>query len=170
MRLLAAQASVIFYDDTSVKIIKCQPHKEEKRKGIRTTVIIADMDSHRIALYFSGRNHVGDNVSELLKNRPAGLGTLIRMCDALNLNLVEVEDSVLSLCLQHGRRKFVDLVKLHSKECQPVIDVIRQVYINESRSKGLTPEERLLYHQLYSAPLMERLKEWLQYRLEKHIV
>ena len=170
MRVLAAQASVIFYDDTSVKIINCQPHKEKDRKGIRTTVIIAEKDSHRLAIYASGRNHAGDNVIELLKNRHPGLDTLIRMCDALQVNLVEIENSIQSLCLQHGRSKFVELVKSHMDECQPVIDAIHQVYANERRTAGLSDDERLLYHQIYSGPIMERLKEWMEYKLGKHIV
>jgi hypothetical protein len=170
LRLLAAQASVIYYDDTAVKIIDCQPEKAVKRKGIRTTGIVADLDGHRIALYISGRNHAGDNIAELLKTRPNGLGVLIRMCDALKLNMIDSAADIISLCLQHGRRKFVELAELHSEDCQPVIDVISQVYANEARTKGLQPEERLRYHQLYSGPLMERLKEWLEYRLEKHKV
>jgi hypothetical protein len=170
MRFVAAQARIIFYDDTSVKIIKCQPHKEKDRKGVRTTVIIAEKDDHRLAIYASGRNHAGDNVIELLANRQPGLDTLIRMCDALQINLVEIENSIQSLCLQHGRNKFVELVKIHVDECQPVIDALQQVYVNEARTKDLTDEERLLYHQLYSGPILEKLKEWLQYRLEKHIV
>jgi hypothetical protein len=101
MRLVAAQSSLIFYDDTSVKIIHCQPHKEKERAGIRTTVIIAEQDRHRLAIYASGRNHAGDNVKELMKNRPKGLDTLIRMCDALQVNLVEIKNSVLSLCGLH---------------------------------------------------------------------
>lgn len=170
MRLVAAQSSLIFYDDTSVKIIHCQPHKEKERAGIRTTVIIAEQEGHRLALYASGRNHAGDNVKELMKNRPKGLDTLIRMCDALQVNLVEIKNSVLSLCLQHGRRNFVELVKSHQEECQGVIDAIHQVYVNEARTKGLTDEERLLYHQLYSGPIMEKLKEWLEYKLDHNIV
>jgi hypothetical protein len=87
------------------------------------------------------------------------------MCDALQVNLVDIENSIQSLCLQHGRNKFVDLVKSHVDECQPVIDAIHQVYANERRTAGLRDDERLLYHQIYSGPMMERLKEWLEYKL-----
>ena len=59
---------------------------------------------------------------------------------------------------------------MHVEECQPVIDAIHQVYVNEARTKALTDEERLLYHQLYSGPIMEKLKEWLAHRLDNHIV
>ena len=170
IRLSVAQSDVIYYDDTSVKIIKCRPHKEKGRKGIRTTVIIGEKQGDRLAIYASGSNHAGENVKELLKQRGLGLQTLIRMCDALRVNLVDIKDSTQSLCLQHGRSKFVELVKTHLDECQPVIDAIHQVYVNESRTQGLSSEERLLYHQIYSGPIMERLKEWLEYKLSKHIV
>ena len=170
LRLLAARASVVYFDDTRIKIINCQPSKSDKRKGIRTTGIMADLDSHKIALYVSGRNHAGDNLSDLLKNRPLELGIIIRMCDALKLNFTDSGKAIISICLQHGRRKFVDLKEMHSEDCQPVIDVIGQVYINEARTKGLKPEERLLYHQLYSGPLIEALKDWIEQRFEQRIV
>jgi transposase len=169
MRILSARASVIYYDDTKIKIINCQPSKADKRKGIRTTAIVADLEDFRIALYVSGRDHAGDNVSDLLKNRPVELGIIIRMCDALKLNFTATGESVISICLQHGRRKFVDLVELHLEDCQAVIDVIGQVYANEARTRGLKAEERLLYHQLYSGPLMEALKAWMESRLKQKV-
>jgi transposase len=170
MRILAARASVIYFDDTKVKIINCQPLKADKRKGIRTTAIVADLDDFRVALYVSGRDHAGDNVSDLLKNRPVELGIIIRMCDALKLNFTAVGEAIISICLVHGRRKFVDLKELHSEDCQPVLDVIGQVYANEARTQGLGPSERLLYHQLYSGHILEALKVWIEDRIEKRIV
>lgn len=170
MRLLAARASVIYFDDTKIKIIDCQPSKAEKRKGIRTTGIVADMDEFKIALYVSGRDHAGDNISDLLKNRPVELGIIIKMSDALKLNFTDTGEAIISLCLAHGRRKFVSLKELHLEECLPVLAVIGQVYVNEAATKGLKPEERLLYHQLYSGPLMEMLKWWMEEQFNQHKV
>ena len=39
-----------------------------------------------------------------------------------------------------------------------------------AQKQGLTPEERLRFHQAESGPLMDDLKEWLTRQLEDHLV
>ena len=46
---MAALCSVLYYDDTSIKIIDCQPSLAEKRKGIRTSGLVADLGTEKIA-------------------------------------------------------------------------------------------------------------------------
>ena len=41
----------------------------------------------RIALYFTGCKHAGENLADVLKQRAAGLDAPIQMCDALSRNL-----------------------------------------------------------------------------------
>lgn len=40
LQVLAATAAVLYQDDTRVRILKCQPDKADKRKGIRTTGMV----------------------------------------------------------------------------------------------------------------------------------
>lgn len=85
----AAQADVVYNDDTPVKIVEVmQLNKKDpnrKRKGTFTTGIYAQFNGGlMIALYYSGALHAGENLGALLKHRAKGLKPLIHMCDALS--------------------------------------------------------------------------------------
>jgi transposase len=162
LQLLAAMAVVIYQDDTKIRILQCQPSKADKRKGVRTTGIIADCQDYQIALYASGRNHAGDNVDELLAKRPKEMSLVIKMSDALKLNLSGLCAAIIALCLAHGRRKFTDIQKLFPDECKHVIDEIGKVYDNEEQTKKMSPTQRLQYHQEHSGPIMKKLKIWIE--------
>ena len=51
----------------------------------------------RIALYFTGCKHAGENLAEVLKQRSPDLPPAIQMCDALSRNMAKVPES-LQLC------------------------------------------------------------------------
>ena len=63
----------------------------------------------------TGRNHAGENLKELLENRVHGLSPPLLMCDALSRNTSEELTVILSNCLTHGRRNFVDVVPVFQK-------------------------------------------------------
>jgi len=78
---LAAQGEVLHNDDTAVKILELMGSNEdeyeqepgkESRSGMFTTAIISKLGERKIALFYSGRNHAGENMTELLKQREAG--------------------------------------------------------------------------------------------------
>jgi hypothetical protein len=51
-----------------------------------------------------GAKHAGENLAELLKQRPPGLAPLIQMCDALSWNtshLPEGVERLLAHCMSH---------------------------------------------------------------------
>lgn len=170
LRIMAALCSVLYYDDTSVKIIDCQPSLAEKRKGIRTSGLVADLGAEKIAIYVSGRKHAGDNANELLEKRPANMQKVIRMSDALSANLANTADDTVSLCLAHGSRKFVEIKASNLTYCNHVLEQISQVYENDKKTTGMTDQERLLYHQENSGPIMKKLKEWIEEKFDKRLV
>lgn len=170
LRIVAALCTVLYYDDTSVKIIDCQPSLAEKRKGIRTTCMVANLGAEKIALYVSGRKHAGDNANELLEKRPANMQKVIRMSDALSANLANTADDTVSLCLAHGSRKFVEIKASNLTYCNHVLEQISQVYENDKKTTALTDEERLEYHQENSGPIMKKLKEWIEEKFDKRLV
>jgi len=65
------------------------PAKKAKaeRTGTFTSGIVATGEGHKIALFFSGRQHAGENLRDVLTQRAAGLPPPIQMCDALTRNL-----------------------------------------------------------------------------------
>jgi hypothetical protein len=170
LRIMAALCSVLYYDDTSVKIIDCQPSLAEKRKGIRTTGLLADLGAEKIAIYVSGRKHAGDNANELLEKRPEGKEKVIRMSDALSANLANTGDDTVSLCLAHGSRKFVEIKASNLEYCTYVLEEISKVYENDKKTKKMTSQERQEYHEANSGPIMKKLKEWIEEKFDKRQV
>jgi len=57
-------------------------------------------------------------------------------------------------------------------ECLYVLEILKSVYKNDSEAKGrgLSPEQRLRWHQTESGPKMAELKSWLTEQIEQHKV
>jgi hypothetical protein len=64
----------------------------------------------KIALFFTGRQHAGENLADVLAQRVDLLHAPIQMCDALSRNTPKLTCGLrilLANCLSHGRRQFV---------------------------------------------------------------
>jgi len=161
----AAQGSVIHNDDTPMKILDLMKEGPEKssRTGMFTTGVVSTVDDHKIALFFTGQKHAGENMADLLKQRNAELDPPIQMCDALSRNQPKEFETILSNCLVHGRRNFVDVASNFPEETSHVIDKIGMVYKNDHMAKeqNLSLQERLHFHQRESGPVMKDLRQWL---------
>ena len=174
----AAQGDVIHNDDTPAKIIELMlenSKKEEElqdtpfRKGIFTTGIISIYNDHKIALFFTGRNHAGENLAEVLKQRESGLDPPIQMCDALSRNPPKDFKVILAHCIAHARRKYVDVVNSFPSECKYVLETLKYVYKNDAITKDqkMSPEARLEFHKKESKPLMDDLHNWCERQFEE---
>ena len=169
----AATGELIYNDDTTVRILSLEKEiKEEKpepgekqRTGLFTTGIISKTDNAHIALFFSGRQHAGENLQDLLDQRPSGLSPPTQMCDGLKHNKPKLSDTDMSNCSSHGRRGFVDIVNSFPDECTYVLETIRQLYINDSHTKEMTPEERLQYHQQHTSGMMDDFRKWMDHKM-----
>ena len=168
----AAQGEVFFNDDTTMKIlsvINAKSEDEPQRRGVFTSAILAHHEGHRIALFFTGRKHAGENIADVLQKRASGLAPPIQMCDALSRNVPKGFRIVLANCLVHGRRNFIDAIAGFPEKCQHVIEALAEVYRHDEvcKQQAMTPQERLIYHQAQSGPVMKALKEWLQAQLDQ---
>ncbi|HUE14857.1 MAG TPA: transposase [Planctomycetaceae bacterium] len=134
-----------------------------ERTGTFTSGIVSTRDGRRIALFFSGRQHAGENLKDVLAQRAADRPAPIQMCDALTRNLPGKLPTMLANCLAHGRRQFVEIAEQFPAECRHVLESLGVVYHNDAlaREQHLTREERLLFHQLRSGPTMKDLQAWL---------
>jgi hypothetical protein len=94
------------------------------------------------------------------------------MCDALSRNLPAEFQTVVANCIAHGRRKFVEVAARFPEECIHVLQSLGEVYRHDAycRQQGMSPGERLDYHRLQSAPLMDKLKDWFQEQFDEHLV
>jgi len=171
----AAQGKVLHNDDTTMKILalmketnanKPEADSADKRErtGVFTSGIVSIGDEHEVALFFTGHQHAGENLADVLAQRASELGPPIQMCDALSRNLPKGFEVLLGNCTAHGRRKFVDVFANFPGECRYVLETLRDVYKNDAvaEEQGMSDQERLAFHQTHSGPLMEELEKWLK--------
>ena len=169
----AAQGDIIHNDDTTMKILALMQNNDEQdqsqRKGIFTTGILSTVNDQKIALFFTGRKHAGENMADLLQQRQSDRSPPIQMCDALSRNTSDAFKSILANCLAHGRRKFVEVALNFPEQCRYVIETLAEVYKYDeiAKEQNMTADERLHFHQSKSGPLMEDLKTWLNDQLDQ---
>ena len=166
----AAQGRVMHNDDTSMRILRLIREPDDKRTGTFTSGIVSLVGPWTIALFFTGRQHAGENIAEVLKQRAHGRPAPIQMCDALSRNTPKGVETLVANCLAHGRRQVVEVVDHFPKECRYMLETLGGVYHNDavSREQKLSPEDRLLFHQEHSGPLMTGLHEWMEAQLAEH--
>jgi transposase len=186
----AAQGDVVYNDDTTIKILECmgkrakQAALEEggtddagkknkaRRTGLFTSGIVSTREGRRIALFFSGRQHAGENLADVLTHRAEALAPPIQMCDALARNAPAAFKTLLANCLAHGRRQFVDVADRFPEECRYVLEALKDVYANDAIARGqnLSPEARLELHKAQSGPSMEELQAWCTRQFDERLV
>jgi transposase len=185
----AAQGEVFYNDDTGMKILalaRASPRRPEgevedpelsrsdgssssrERTGLFTSGIVSTArQGQRIALFFTGRNHAGENLARVLVERAKGLATPLQMSDALSRNVPKLPEKLEILwgnCTAHARRRFVQVTPNFPEECRFVLESLRDVYRYDAdaEAQGLSPEARLRYHQKHSQPVMDALEAWFK--------
>lgn len=166
----AAQGQVLYNDDTTMKILelmkaareRARLEEESDRTGMFTSGIVSEKDGIRIALFFTGPKHAGENLATVLAKREAELQAPIQMCDALARNVSKEFQTILANCMSHARRQYVDVVADFPEECRFVLETLGEVFKNDAkaRKEGMSLEERLQFHQRESLPLMAKLRLW----------
>jgi len=177
----AAQASVVYNDDTTMKVLQLTRKQraaaladdaEGERTGVFTSGIVATHTGHQIALFFTGVRHAGENLAAVLARRNTNLPAPIQMCDGLSRNLPSEFDTILAQCLAHARRKYVELTETFPAEVRFVLEILREVYITDARAReqGLDPAQRLQLHQDESQPRMAALEQWMQRQFDERLI
>lgn len=162
----AAQASVLFSDDTGMRVrsLRQEIESEENagRTGIFTTGIVGTCEEGRVSLFFTGREHAGENLAGVLEQREADQPSPIHMCDGLNRNGSKGHPTLEAQCNVHARRNFVHLEEYYPEECRKVLESFSKIYQVEARTKalGMSQQERLREHQEHSGPVIEELRVW----------
>ena len=63
----AAQGGVVHNDDTSMRVLKLVRSTDDGRTGVFTSGIVSILGGWKIALYFTGWKHAGENLADVLK-------------------------------------------------------------------------------------------------------
>jgi transposase len=186
LECLAAQGELIYQDDTRVRILSLIEENQQAqaraeamglarsadRTGMYTTALVVQVGERTICLYYCGRAHAGENLAALLTKREADRGKPLVMSDALMSNAADEATLIRCHCLAHGRRQFSDLEDVFPRECQVVLEALKQVFDHDehARHEQLSAEARLAYHQAYSGPIMDALKTWLDTQRDERLV
>ena len=169
---------------TTAPTTQTAPTGESKeRTGVFTTSVVAiDHEGHRIALFFTGRKHAGENLALVLAHRAEDLKPPLQMSDGLSRNLPKQEKrkgpprglpkklkTIWANCLSHARRKYADIANAFRPECRHVLETLAEVYRNDeiAARQKMSAEERLHWHKTQSAPLMNNLRIWLKAQLDE---
>ena len=183
----AGQGDIVYNDDTTVKILELMGKRalqnalaedsadgnaKKQRTGLFTSGVVSTREGRRIALFFSGRKHAGENLRDVLAKRAKALAPPIQMCDALSRNMPAELETIVANCLAHGRRQFVDVAESFPAECRHVLESLAVIYRNDAtaRKRKLSPSARLKFHQTHSGPTMENLHAWLDRQFEDRLV
>lgn len=172
----AAQGSVLHIDDSRARILELMGRRraallnrgeleDPERTGLHTTAVVSTTaEGRKIALFFTGREHAGENCGALLDQRAKDLPPPIQMSDALACNNPPGHPVITCHCLAHGRRNIVDEVLNHPDECRHLLELIGRVFkVDETcRQQRLSDEERLRVHQRDSAPVMAEIETWMK--------
>lgn len=177
----AAQGEVVHNDDTTMKILEYMGKRREQsqesteetlRVGTFTSGIVSTGETQKIALFFTGQKHAGENLQDVLKARAAGLDPPIQMCDALSRNTSPDFEAIVASCLVHSRRKFVEVAGNFPSETRHVLEVLGEVYKNDADTKkqGMGPEQRQRLHWEKSRPLLTPLRRWMRKKIHEREV
>jgi len=169
LRAHAASGTSLFFDDTKGRILdQIIKNKHSKDKSaVHATALLSEYAGNRIYLFDTNTKPAGKQLKTLLNKRKS-TAPFKTMSDASASNFPTCNENLLAkwiitLCLCHGRRRFIELFKAGDEEIGLILEIIANVYRYEKHCKivNFTAEERLAYHKAHSEPLMESLKIWL---------
>lgn len=178
----AAQGELMHNDDTRMRILELtsklrqnQPLRDDdpQRRGVFTTNILSVAEGRpTIALFFTGAQHSGESLRDVLAQRMANLPPPLQMCDALSRNMPGDLKTIVANCLSHGRRYFYELEEIFPSQVRHVVRCLKIVYRVDGRARrqGLSPDERLRFHQRRSGPVMQHLQNWLTLQIDERRV
>ena len=164
----AAQGEVLHNDDTGMRVLKLEREPGDKRTGVFTSGIVSTAAGRKIALYFTGRQHAGENIADVLKQRARGVrrGDPDVRCVVVERAEAAGRGGVAGGALPRPRT---------TADCRSGAELSRRVparagksgrglpaTMRRARDAGMTAEERLRFHQQHSKPIMDALHDWLE--------
>jgi len=163
----ASKGECLHNDDTTARILDLtlenKTRKEEKeRTGVYTSAILSKLSNLQIALFFTGRQHAGENLDDVLDSRPKGMPIPTQMCDASSNNSPERNETDEGNCLAHLRRKFFEIAEIWPNYVLPIITSLNTLFRNarEANEQGLDETHTFEKHKVESAPVMDNLKHY----------
>jgi transposase-like protein len=169
----AAKGECLHNDDTKARILDLirenkSRAEEKERTGIYTSAILSKVSDRQIALFFTGRQHAGENLDDVLDNRPQDMPIPTQMCDASNNNGTKSHKTDEANCIAHLRRKFFEIAEIWPRYTLPIIMFLNTLFKNERDAKKQRMNEAEIFemHKEKSTPVMYELKKYCKALLD----
>lgn len=106
--------------------------------------------------------HARENFDQALAQRAARLPAPIQVADALSPNFPKLPEKlkvIVATCNVRARRHLVDALSNFPEVCRYALESLAGVYGCDAQAeeRGLSPAERLRFHQAHSGSVMEKL-------------
>ena len=165
----AAQGEVLHNDDTSMRVLQAGARAVgDERTGVFTSGIVSTGEGRKIALFFTGRQHAGENIARRAEAARRGTARADPDVRCAVAECAEAARAEWRFCWPTVWRtddgSLWKWPRTFPNECRYVLEMLGEVYgyDAEARERALTPEERLQFHQQHSGPVMEQLHGWLE--------
>lgn len=147
---------------------------KDVRTGINATGVYIETPDAVVLLFYTGRHHAGEIVDQLLQHREKSKPKLVKVTDGASKNFSHDQEDKLveASCNAHAYLKFLGIKDKYPAEYAVAGEVYKQVFDidDETKSRGMTPTERMLYHREHSKPLMETLKAMCEDKIKSKLV
>lgn len=163
LRLIVLSQKYLQADESPIKVLD-RDHKNGIHKGYMW-LYHAPVDRLVLFDYRKGRDSSGP------KEMLAGFKGILQTDGYIVYDSLYADhpDILLTFCMAHARRKFVDAVKDDEKQANYVLDEMQLLYALEQRMREqeLDWEQRTEERKKHARPVLDRLEKWLkenQYR------
>lgn len=147
---------------------------KDVRTGINATGSYWETPEGPVILYYTGRHHAGEIIDQTLGRRSPGSPKVVKCTDAASKNFDhEQGDKVIdATCNAHAFLKFRDIKDKYPADYAEAGRVYKEIFDNDDKAAelGLSPIDRMLYHQQHSRPLLEQLKKHCAERIRSKLV
>ena len=144
------------------------------RTGINATGFYWETPNGPVILYYTGRHHAGEMVDQLLRRRLLSSPKLVKCTDGASKNFDHGHGDKLveATCNAHAFLKFRDVREKYPADYAEAGSIYHQVFENDDKARDfrLSPLERMHYHREHSLPLMKRLKEMCEEKIQSKLV
>lgn len=148
--------------------------EKDVRTGINATCVVVETKEGRIILFYTGRHHAGEIVSVLMKRRPAGTEKVVKVTDGASKNFSHGQEDKLieGVCNAHAFLKFHAVKEDFPADYAVIAEAYDKVFENDAyaAAQGMSPAERLAYHQQKSQPWMKKIKRLCEQKIRDRLV
>lgn len=132
----AARGGELHNDDTAMHVPRIEREPSDERTGVFTSGIVSTGEGRHIALYFTGRQHAGENLADVLaeRSRVAGCHPDVRRAVAQCAEAERPSGDSAGQLPGAWKTAVVEVPPNFPDECRYVLEMLGRVYGDRCRS------------------------------------